>query len=252
LEPKKRLALAIAVIALIAGAMLTSFGRSLFALNTPSIQLPVLSDDPPTGSDSQSEHTPYQKVEVTPQTVQNVIATLERSDSYYREVTIETLWEDGSSVTQVQVWVDGGWTHSQMVLPSGAIRHDIIGNGTLYYWYEGSSTYCTVSADKFSSDLAQRLPTYETVLALDTSSITDAGYESRGDIPCVFVEVARDEVQTIERYWISVDSGLLVSAETDYNGQTIYRMSSYTPITTPCPSNASFSLPDGTLFHSLS
>ena len=253
MEPKNRLAIAIAVIVLIVGAMFTSFGRSLFALNTPSIHLPSLGDGSQ-GGDASQDHAgsgQYQRVEVTPATVQSVIATLERSDSYYRELTVETLWGDGSSAIQVQVWADGEWTHSRKVLPSGSIRHDLIGEGTLYYWYEGSQTYRSAPADSLSSDLAQRLPTYETVLELETEHITDAGYETRGDLPCVFVEVTLEEEDVVERYWIGVDSGLLVSAETDHNGQTVYRMTAYSPVTTPCPSNASFQLPDGTTFHSL-
>ena len=254
MEPKNRLAIAIAVIVLIVGAMLTSFGRSLFALNTPSVQLPLPGEDSPGSSSSEtpSGSGQYQKVEVTPDTVQSVVATLSRSDSYYRELTVETLWGDGSSATQVQVWTDGGWTHTQKILPSGAVRNDLIGEGTVYYWYEGSQTYCTAPADEFSSDLSQRLPTYETVLQLDTEQITAAGYETRGELPCVFVEVSLEEEDVVERYWISVDSGLLVCAETDSGGQTVYRMTAYTPITTPCPSTASFALPDGTSFHSLS
>ena len=56
MEPKNRLAIAIAVIVLIVGAMFTSFGRSLFALNTPGL---VLSDSSaaqgdPSGSGSPS------------------------------------------------------------------------------------------------------------------------------------------------------------------------------------------------------
>lgn len=253
MDSKNRLAIAIAVIVLIVGAMLTSFGRSLFALNTPSIQLPTLEDSSQSG-DSSQEHPgsgQLQRVDVTPQTVQNVIATLTRSDSYYRELTVETLWSEGSSAIQVQVWSDGGWTHSRKVLPSGAIRHDLIGEDTLYYWYEGAQSYLSVPADSLSSDLAQRLPTYETVLELDPEVITAAGYESRGDLPCVFVEVTLEEADVVERYWISVDSGLLVSAETDNGGQTVYRMTAYSPITTPCPTSASFQLPDGTSFHSL-
>ena len=40
MDPKNRLFIAIAVTVLIVGAMFTSFGRSLFVLNTPSVELP--------------------------------------------------------------------------------------------------------------------------------------------------------------------------------------------------------------------
>ncbi|MFR6186108.1 MAG: hypothetical protein ACLUJG_11610 [Lawsonibacter sp.] len=35
-------------------------------------------------------------MDVTPETVQSIVATLIRPDSYYRELTVETLWSGGS------------------------------------------------------------------------------------------------------------------------------------------------------------
>lgn len=123
-------------------------------------------------------------MEVTPQTVQSVIRTLERSTSYYWELTVETFWTGGSSATSVQTWVDGGWSHTRQVLPSGLIRHDLISEDTVYYWYEGSSDYLTAPAEGGSADLAQHIPTYETVLDADPEQITGTGYDdSRGASP---------------------------------------------------------------------
>ena len=246
MEPKNRLFIAIAVIVLIVGAMFTSFGRSLFTLDTPSVVLPNRGDSSSGGNSSSNSSlsNQYQKVEVTPQTVQDVIATLARSDSYYRESTVETFWEGGSSSISVQVWVNNGWTHSRQVLPSGTVRHDLVGKDILYYWYEGSTQWQSAPADGQSADLSQRLPTYERVLALDPKSITAAGYELRGEVPCVYVEVLSELSGGLERYWVSVDHGLLVAAEAEQDGALTYRMTAYAPL--PCPSDASFSLPDGT------
>ncbi|MEA4933110.1 MAG: hypothetical protein VB071_05925 [Lawsonibacter sp.] len=254
MDPKNRLLIAFAVIVLIVGAMFTSFGRSLLALNTPSVVLPDVSSgsDGSASSGSPSDSSTYQKVDVTPQTVQSVIATLKRSDSYYRELTVETIWTGGSSPSSVQVWMDGGWSHSRQVLPSGVIRHDLVGADTLYYWYEGAQQYKSTPADELSSDLSQRIPTYETVLALDPDTITSAGYELRGGIPCIYVEVTWERPDRLERYWVSVDSGLLISAELEQEGQLVYRMTAYSSVTIPCPSSASFSLPDGTSLHTVS
>lgn len=253
MELKNRLFIAFAVIVLIVGAMFTSFGRSLFTLNTPSVVLPNGKDGASDGSasGSQSGFDSYQTVEVTPQTVQSVIATLERSGSYYREISLETFWEDGSSLSTVQVWTDGGWSHIQQTMPSGVVRHDLVGGDTLYYWYGGAQKYETAQADRLSSDLAQRLPTYETVLDLDPASIVSAGYELKNDIPCVLVETVQEKLELAERYWVSVDSGLLVAAEMDQNGQLVYRMTAYSD-TFPCPASASFALPDGTVLHAMS
>ncbi len=251
MEPRNRTIIVLAIVLLIAGAMFTSFGRSLFALNTPEVVLPDASLVPGDSSGSGSSSELYQQVSVSPQTAPAVVATLSRPDSYYRELTVETIWEGGSSSTQVQVWTDGGWTHSRQVRPSGVIRHDLTGSDTLYYWYEGSSRYETAPADERSSDLAQHIPTYETVVELSPEEITDAGYELRGDLPCIFVEVQSPDSGLITRYWVSVDSGLLVSAETLEDDQVVYRMTAYTPVQAPCPANAQFQLPDGTQLHTV-
>ena len=250
MEPKNRLLIAIAVIVVLVIAMFTSFGRSLFLLNTPSVELPDSSRQPGDGSGQggSPSSSQLQAVEVTPETVQNVVSTLFRAESYYRELTVETFWEGGSSSTPVQVWVDESWSHSRQVLPSGVVRHDLTDGHTLYYWYEGSQSYETAPADDRSADLSQRLPTYETVLQLDPAQITDAGYELRGSFPCVWVEVQLEDGLT-EQYWVSVDSGLLISAEMVQDEQLVYRMSAYSPAQSPCPSDASFQLPDGTVLH---
>ena len=253
MEQKNRWFITIAVITLIFIAILGSFGRSLFFLNTPSVELPEKEDVFSAGSSSTfpQDSSQYQSVSVTPATVQSVIATLARVDSYSREITLESFWSDGSSTSTVQVWADGGWTHSRQAMPSGVVRHDLVGAGTLYYWYDGSPLYESAPADDRSADLAQRIPTYETVLALDPGTITAAGYELRGEIPCVYVEVDLKELGILERYWVSIDTGLLVSAETSQGEQLLYRMTAYSSIITPCPFSASFSLPDGTALHSM-
>lgn len=246
---KNRLLIAAAIVLLIVGAIFTSFGRSLFALNTPEVILPSADTGPEERPGAASGGQTYQRVEVTPQTVTGVIATLSRPASYYRDLNVETFWEGGSSSTQVQVWADGGWTHSCQLLPSGVIRHDLTGGDSLCYWYEGSYQYERTPADEKSSDLAQRIPTYETVLEMEPSEIISAGYESRGEIPCILVEVRRTGSNQLQRYWVSVESGLLVSAEAEEDGQLVYRMTAYSPVQSPCPGSASFTLPDGEVLH---
>lgn len=251
MEQKNRKFIVIAIVALIAAAMAASFGRYLFGLNTPRVVLPASSAGIGDGSGDISKADPYQRVEVTPQTVLGVIATLARPESYYRELTLETFWEGGSSSSQVQAWTDGSWSHIQQTLPSGVTRHDITDGDTLYYWYANSRLYQTAPADDRSSDLAQHIPTYETVLELDADDITDAGYVNRGGLSCIFVSVQPQDSELLQRYWISVDSGLLVSAETEKGNQVVYRMTAYSPIQSPCPTGGTFTLPDGTILHTV-
>lgn len=254
MEQKNRLMIVVAITLIIACAMFTSFGRNLFALDPPKVVLPGSASwsDSSSGNSSSPQLDPYHQITITPETVQNVIRTLARPASYFRESSVELFWEGGSSLHSVNTWVDSGWTHTKQALPSGAVRHDIIGEDTLYYWYDGSLLYHSVPADTQSADLAQRIPTYETVLALDAAQITSAGYELCNGLPCILVEVALTEPERTERYWISVDSGLLICAETQEADRVTYRMTSFGTLTTPCPTTASFSLPTGAVLHSVS
>lgn len=249
MEQKKRLWIVVAIVALMVAAFMASFGRAFFAARTPDVILPSPSAGSADVSGAGSQEQAYQRVEVTTQTVTEVIATLARPSSYYRELTVETFWTGGSSAAQVQVWTDGGWSHSVQTLPSGVVRHDLAGEDTLYYWYDGDEQYVTAPADEKSSDLAQHIPTYETVLELEPDEITAAGYELRGDIPCILVEVHRSNSELLQRFWVSVNNGLLVSAESEQDGELVYRMTAYTP--SPCPAGTSFALPDGEVLHSV-
>lgn len=254
MEQKNRLVFVIIVTVLIGIAMFTSFGRSLFSGKTAEIVLP-----PPEASQGENTQMPspetstqqYPRVEVDKNTVQSVIASLNRSGSYYRELTVEQFWgEEQSSLTAVQVWVDEEWSHVSQVLPSGLIRHDLVGKDTLYYWYEGDDNWLTAPADEQSADLAQHIPTYETVLELDPDTITGTGYELKGDLPCIFVKVLGALDGYEDSYWVSVDNGLLVCAESYENGQLIYRMTAFAPIQSISPGTTEpFALPDGTVIH---
>lgn len=250
MERRNRNILVVLIGIVIAVAILSSFGLGLFAPDTAKIQLPTpgASQSPePVGEEN------FVRVSITPQTVQHVIEnTLTRPDSYGRTVTIEDFWGEGQSgVTRATVWVDGGWTHTTATLPGGTVRHSIVGDDQFWLWYEGSSRVLTGGAEEDSADLeGQRIPTYEDVLKLKESSISSAGYEKKEGVSCIYVETAPDSKGVVQRYWISVDSGLLAGAETQQDGQLVYRMSAYT-VERPAPEEASFTLPDGTVLHSV-
>lgn len=247
---KTVLALLITVVILV--AVFSSFGLSLFSGGTPQVTLPTASPSasgsalpsgaPGTGGDL--------LVEVTPQTVQNIVAeTLTRPESYYREVTLETFWgESGSASVTARVWVDKGWTRVDSPLFDGTVEHTIVGEGQRYRWYNDERECFQTNAGEADADLMQRIPTYEDILALDTDAITATGYEEKGGMNCIYVEVAEDELGYLERYWVSVERGLLVAAETVKGEQTVLRVSAYS-VEIPVRSGNVFTLPDGTVLH---
>lgn len=250
MDHKSRTRIAVLVAVIIVAGVFASFGYSLLSMQTPSVVLPSLQPDSSAGTDHSSSNDPFLRVEVTRDTVQAVIASLSRSGSYYRQLTVDTFWSGGSSSVTVQTWTDGGFSYIRSSLPSGQIRYALTTGDTVYYWYDGSTTWRTAPAGSLSTDLAQRIPTYEDVLALPVDSISDAGYGLRGDQTCIYVETTVDELGYLERYWVSVESGLLIASETLKGDQVIYSMSAYSPIQTPCPTDVVFSLPDGTVLHS--
>ena len=252
MERRKRNLLVVLIGIVIVVAMVSSFGLGLFAPDTAKIVLPTPEVSQQPGGEP-GVQSGLVLVDVTTETVQSVIRdTLSRPDRYTRAVTIEDFWGEGESgTTHADVWVDGGWTQTEAALPGGTVRYSIVGDGQFWLWYGGDRTALSGPADGHSADLeGQRIPTYEDVLDLDKDTITQTGYERRDVWPCVYLQVQVSDT-VVERYWISTDTGLLVSAEREQNGQLVYRMTAYTQVQTPCPTTASFALPDGTELHTV-
>lgn len=246
MERNNRTILVLLIAIVIAVAVFSSFGLPLFAGPTPTITLPT-----PVPTATQGTEGPEQlggaRVEVAPDTVQSVIAVMDRLESYSRTITT-TL--EGVPAT-ARVWVDGDWTRADMDLPSGLTAHTIVGEGWVWRWYGAEESVLSWVADPSSMDVeGQRIPTYEDVLALDMDSITDARYEEKNGEACVYVEVAVPELDQAERYWVSEATGLLTAAETVAGGELVYSMTAGAP-EVPVSSAASFVLPDGTLLHTV-
>ena len=251
MEKGNKMVLALLITVVILVAVFSSFGLNLFSGGTPEVVLPTIS--PSGAGDPVQSGEPGGSgdlvVEVTPQNVQSVVATLARPESYYREVTLETFWgESASAAVTAQVWVDKGYTRIDTALSTGMVEHTIIGDGRRYRWYDNEREWFETDAGEKDADLMQRIPTYEDILALDPAAITAAGYGEKGDLDCVYVEVADEELGYLERYWVSVERGLLVAAETLKGERTVMRVSAYS-VEIPVRSGNVFTLPDGTVLH---
>lgn len=240
--------LAVLVAVVMAVALFSAFSINLFH-KTPAVILPSLAPIESTVPADPWESGDYKRVEVTVDTVQQVVATLERPESYARTVNVETVGAAGvTGASSASVTVDGGWTSTRLTLPDGRVCHSIVGEGKRYVWYGGQRRWQEYDATERSADLSQRLPTYEDILAADKDSIVEAQYVLTDAMPCIFVAVAESELGYVESYWVSVDTGLLVRSESSKDGQVFYRMSGYT-VETPAAPGLSFSLPDGTVLH---
>ena len=185
-------------------------------------------------------------IAVTPETVQTAIETLHRPAQYSRTIRVEQVWNGGSGSFETTVTVSGRWTRTDRTLAGGQTRHTITDGETTYIWYNSESTVYSGPAGEITPDDEQAIPTYEAILDLPVEDIAAADYRSVSGVNCIYVETARDPDGYTQRYWVSVESGLLVASERLLEGETIYRMASLT-VDLSTPSADRFILPDGTV-----
>lgn len=208
-----------------------------------SIVLPQM----PADSESAGEESSQARVNVIsihPGTVQAAISTLSRPTSYRRTQTVETFWSGGSGSSVSQVAVSGDTTRVETALADGGTCHILMVGDTAAMWYDDEETWTTFSARSFSPDAAQRMLTYEAVLALSVADIQLAEYRDLDGVYCICVATHPDAEGYADTYWISVDSGLLYRAERTHGEDLIYRFSASEPEAEP-PEADRFLLPDG-------
>ena len=254
MEDRKRTVFVVVIAFVLMVALLYSFGLNLL---TPRPQL-ELADPDVLGSAEPGTTVPGEEtgilLKVTPTTVQSIVATLSRYESYSRMMTITYVWgnEGQSETITVRVREDSGWKRTEIFSASGETEHSIVGEGQIWLWFGDEDEVFLGDATGISSDLLQYVPTYEDVLALDPSFITNAGYEEYNGQPCIYVEAENQELGYIYRYWISEISGLLMATETEKFGTVVYRMTSNEVISPCADSDSAFVLPDGTVLFAAS
>ena len=208
----------VAVTVLTVALMLTGSLRRTSRITLPSST--TASDTQPEDSTGSGDMPTV--VTVTPETVQTAIETLDRPEAYRRTVTVEQFWGSGSGTYAVTVTVRGGWTRTDRTLPDGRVRHAATNGETTYIWYNSQNPVYTTSAGGVSADNEQTIPTYEDVLNLPVEEIVEADYRTISEVNCIYVETGETAEGYALRYWVSVDTGLLVAAEKLLDGETVY------------------------------
>lgn len=222
------IAAALALILVMVLRMAPSTSVDTPAVILPTAPLPSESVRPETSPDGEKT------VDVTPETVQAAIATLTRADSYSRTVRVETFWPGGSSVTETDVWVRA--SSARLLISGGKSEKNVLIRGDeLWIWYSDSADIYRGPADGAAADEYQMLLTYEGILDLPVSAMTDAGYTEYSGEKCIYAEFVSGELGYTYSCWVSIDTGLLMGAYVcDTDGTLIYSMTSSRPdISTP-------------------
>ena len=213
---------------------------------TAYITLPETSQNSSQTTDTEDfSENALTSITVTPDTVQAAIATLSRPEHYRRTVTVEQFWNGGSGAYETNVSVSGSWTRMDRMMPDGQTKHTILGEDTVYIWYNQESDVYSAPRGNFSADHEQTIPTYEEILELEPDLITVADFRKISDADCIYVETGEDSAGYRFRYWVSVDTGLLTVAEKLVHEEPVYRMASLF-VDQVTSTESDFVLPDGT------
>jgi len=196
--------------------------------DSDAVALPGVS--PTVQTPGTAEPDELDRVEVTTETIQDVVSTLARPSVYSRDVSVQTYWDGGNAEYGVKVSVLDGMTSLLTTPPVGVKKRIIVAPEKLYIWYLdertpyigdlGSSGDGHRSADEW-----QMIVTYEDVLGLDESDIIDAGYTEYLDDDCIYTVYRSPLLNYETTCYISLDLGLVVFAEElDESGRLVYTM----------------------------
>ena len=217
---------------------------ALFHLLGPAAETPEVLLPPPAETasdpDAPGDENALTLAAVTPETVLQVLAELQRADSYVRSLTLETFWEKGGSTETIQVWAKG----DSLRLQSGE-KNLLLTEGRRWLWY--ADDFRVLSAPEEAGpqfDRYQRLITYETLLE-ERPKIDEAGYTDFNGEPCIYVQYRGGSFGYVNELYISVTCGLLMGSET-WDGETcVLRMTSG-PVQISTPEDSVFTPPAGT------
>ena len=188
-------------------------------------------------------------IAITPKTVRPAISALSRPASYTRSQTVETFWSGGSGQSLSQIYVSGSRTRLDTQLTDGSVRHMLLeaepdGGSLAGVWYDDEREWRMLRSPLFTADLAGRMLSYETVRDLPAEAIAVADYREQDGAYCVYVETVEDGEGYVDRYWVSVDNGLLHMAERLWGGDVVYRFTAGAP-EIAAQDEGLFQLPDG-------
>ena len=246
MSAKKTMFIAVAAAVLIAAVVIFALNYSKFSAVTPDVKL---ADPVPSGGAGTEETDPGSVVgfpdylEITTENVQSVIASLSRADSYHRTAEAVTSWEGGSALYFVESWVSPAGLRTTVIRDGDdEIKNILLLNGTVYIWYEEGGAVSRTAADASADstehlrDELQMMATYEDVLDLKKNDIAEAGYVASDGGQYITVRVKPDRLGYSDKYYISIETGLLEAAETYCRDKLVYRMNvTGTELAEPAP-----------------
>lgn len=215
--------ISLALVALIAIIIFVQWGSST---NTPSISVPS-----PSASAQESDSINTSALlDIDADSVQALIASIERPDSYSRKYRVRTFWDGGESEAEITVYCNGEQYRIIHRL-NGKETNILFSDGKRHTWYDDPNDVSTVdidTLDKNSLDLYARLIVFEELLDVPKEDILGASSEVILNEICISVEYRHSDTY-VYRLYVSIKKGLLVAAEALENGKTVYLLEADSP-----------------------
>ncbi|MDO5784168.1 MAG: hypothetical protein Q4P20_03785 [Eubacteriales bacterium] len=171
-----------------------------------------------------TEKTQYHltNADITKENVQQVIASLERPDTYSVSVTNTLYWNGAwNQIHAVQYVRDGVCLTEYYDANGNAERFEAVKDAAYYAWRRGGTVQYSGAAGVVSADAAGMIPTYETVIEEDPANITEAGLRTVNGESCIYATVSNATTGYSLTYWVSTVSGLLVQADYTRSGELV-------------------------------
>lgn len=184
-----------------------------------------------------------QKVEVDKSNIKLIINALQRPETYHISANSTIYYSDGQSSMAAEGYIYGG-TSRTVVYGDGTRQNCLINGENVYIWPEGSSSYYSGKKGDFSEDDYIYIPTYEKILSFDDEAILNADYSLYNDRYCLYVEVYEEMSGYRSLYYISVENGLLIGAQSFEGDMLVYSLSCDV-LDMPDDLGDIFTLPDG-------
>lgn len=191
--------------------------------------LTAVPDNGQTGNKEGGWDSKLIRAEVNNRTVQSVIASLERPDSYIRSIEIKKYWEGGEARYLVDVYTLEDKTRLAIAHEGYETQNILINSDKVYIWYNNESDYLELNRweeeELFQiADSFQMIDTYEDVIELNRDNIVDSGYRERDGRYYIYVQTEDELFGYTSEYFISTETGLLEFAEKKDGEFTIYKM----------------------------
>ncbi|MBR5479382.1 MAG: hypothetical protein IKU84_04320 [Clostridia bacterium] len=217
----------------------------LFSFVGSSHQTPDLPSIPDDREES-GDTLDYSRVEINKSNVLDIVSAMRRPDAYYVETKSESFFDATSSVSLRRRWVRDGISRIDILNTGGAVTMSTIyTDSTVYYWTPGSNRVLTMSRGNFTANDEQMIMDYNSLLKLPKDSIIDAKLSRISGEQCIYAE-AKNSFGYIEKYWISTQTGLLISGQTLKDNKVIYSVS-LIDLDLTRPDDYEFTLPNRTV-----